>query len=183
MRLALSCAAAAALLAIASAPTLAADDDIAKQIISSPSPLDFTVYGQGCSGEVRKDPDVQGGKALRAHIPGKSANPWDCGLSVPITKPVKKGDQMVLAFWARLIQGENGATTATLPNNSVQMAQAPYNSVLSGSTQIDGKWTIYSVTGVADRDYKAGEINASFHLATAKQVIDFGPVFVLDRGQ
>jgi hypothetical protein len=39
------------------------------------------------------------------------------------------------------------------------------------------------VKGKADKDYPAGALNVSLHLATAKQTVDLGPVFVLDMGQ
>jgi len=40
-----------------------------------------------------------------------------------------------------------------------------------------------SVNGVSDKDYAGGDLNVSLQLATAKQTIDTGPIFVLDLGQ
>ena len=37
--------------------------------------------------------------------------------------------------------------------------------------------------GVADQDYGPRQLNAALHLDVAKQVLDLGPVFVLDYGQ
>ena len=98
-------------------------DDIVSKIINTPRPDAFRV--DGTTGKVRKDASVQGGKALRIDVPGKGANPWDVGIASALKKPVKAGDQLVLAFWAKLAKGENGATTATLPFNAVQLASAP----------------------------------------------------------
>lgn len=39
------------------------------------------------------------------------------------------------------------------------------------------------IEGKADKDYAAGALGASIQLATAKQVVDLGPVIVLNLGQ
>lgn len=161
-------------------------NDIVDKIFNAPAPESFNVYGLKEAPKVRKDATVpQEGmkKALRISISGKGANPWDISLSDPVLKPIKAGDQLDLVFWARLESGENGATTAVLPNNSVQLAKEPYTGFMGGPATITSEWKLYEVKGRADRDYAAGEVNISMHLATAKQVIDIGPIFLLDLGQ
>ena len=110
-------------LATASAPARAQDatDDIASKIINDPGGPQVT----GATATLRDDPKVQGGKAIRIQVPGKGANAWDAAVTSPIGKPVKAGDRLVLAFWARLAKGEGGAQAATLPYNAVQFAAAP----------------------------------------------------------
>jgi hypothetical protein len=181
IRTSILAAAAALALAGASAPAFAADD-ITKQIIDAPSPQGFRVDGALATSEVRRDPAVQGGHALRVHIPNKGANPWDASVAIPIIKPIKAGDRLLMAFWARLEQGENGATTSHLPYNAIQLTTAPYTSVMGGPVDITSEWKLYSLTGTADRDYKAGDVGGTIQLAAAKQVVDIGPVFVLDLG-
>ncbi len=55
------------------------------------------------------------GKALRIQIKGKGSNVWDAGIESPVKKAIKTGDQVILAFQARLEKTENGATTAAFP--------------------------------------------------------------------
>src|SRR5206468_12215991 len=98
-------------------------------------------------------------------------------------KPIAKGDRLVLLFSARLEKGENGATTATLPYNAVQLTQAPYSTVISGAGQIGPEWKDIQVSGVADANYPAGALKVTIQLATAKQTVDFGPIVLLDRGK
>ncbi len=165
----------AALLAAAPA---AAQDDISKQVINVPSPAAFTIYGLPEKPKVRKDPAVQGGQALRVAVPGKGATPYAVGLSAPVTKAVKKGDKLVLAFWARFDKAEGASVS--IANAAVQLATAPYTAAFGKSVDIGPDWKLYSVEGVADRDYAAGELAVAMHLATGKQVIDLGPIFLLD---
>jgi hypothetical protein len=167
--------------AAAAAP--AAEDDIASKVISIPAPAAFRVDGLSAKPQVRNDPKVQGGKSLRVVVPAANPEAWRISLAVPINKPVRKGDKLVLAFWSRLEAGENGAKTAVLPFNAVQVNAPPWTPVISGQMTIGPEWKMSEIDGVADKDYAAGQLGVSMHLASAKQTIDFGPVFVLDLGQ
>lgn len=137
----------------------------------------------GAKAKLVDDDRVTGGKALRVQVPGKGKNAWDSSLSSPITKPVKAGDNLLLVFWARLEQGENGASAATLPWNSIGMTTAPWSPVIGQSADIGPEWKQVEISGKADRDFEAGALGASLQLATAKQVVDLGPVIVLNLGQ
>ena len=153
--------------------------DVAKEIVNDPT----NPQVDGAKASLHDDAKVQGGKALRVEVVRKGAHPWDATVGGPITKPVKGGDKLVLAFWARLEKGENGATTTTLPYDAIQLASAPYSTVVSGSNEIGPEWKLAQVTGKADKDYAAGTLKAMIQLATAKQTVEFGPIVVLDRGQ
>jgi hypothetical protein len=187
MKVRLAIVVAVAAVAAAAMPYVAAAqdsaDDIVKQIVNRPPVTAWAIQGISGKPKVRDDPAVQYGKAVRVDVPGKGENPWSIAASNPIDKPVKAGDNLVLAFWARLEKGENGATSATLPYNAVQMSHDPYTAVFSGPATIGPEWKMVEIRGKANRAYGAGELNVSIHLATAKQVVDLGPVFVLDTGQ
>jgi hypothetical protein len=168
---------------VAPAAAQQAEDDIVNRIISLPVPTAYRVDGLRDKPKVRSDPKVQGGKALRVEVPGKAPNAWAVAVAVPVNKPVKAGDKLVLAYWARLEKGENGATSTTLPYNAVQLAASPYTPLFTGPITIDSEWKLQQVEGKSNRDYQAGMLNVSIHLATAKQIVDIGPVFLLNMGQ
>jgi len=169
--LAFGCALAGLLLAPAAAQDL--------NIINDPGAPQV----QGASGRLRDDPNVQGGKALRVVVRGKGANPWDVAVETAITQPVKAGDQLLLAFWARLEKGEGGATSTTLPYNAVQASAAPYTTLFTGPAEIGPEWKLLEVRGKVDADHAAGTLKATIHLATAAQTVDLGPIFVVNLGQ
>jgi len=172
----------AASFALAAAPfsavTAQSDAELSKQIVNDPTNPQVT----GAKASLRDDPKAQGGKALRIDVPHKGSNPWDSTVGGSIDKPIKRGDNLVLVFTARLEKGANGPTT-TLPYNAIQLASAPYSTVMSGSGEIGPEWKQLQVTGKADRDYPAGALKVTIQLATAKQIVDFGPIILLDRGQ
>lgn len=186
MKRALGLAGPLAVFLAGAAPAIAQDaaaDDLLNRVISVPVPSAYRVDGSPGGAKVRSDGSVQGGKALRVPVAGRGEHSWATSVAVPIDKPVKAGDALVLAFWARLERGEDGAATAQLPYNAVQLAEAPYTALFTGPATIGPEWKLYEARGRADRDYAAGELNASLHLATGKQVVDIGPVFVLNMAQ
>ena len=162
-----------------------AEDDILSRVISVPNPRVYRLDGSaaGAQAQVRNDDAVQGGKALRVRVPARSDQPWTTAVAVPINRPVHAGDNLVLAFWARLEQGDNGATTASLPFNGVQLASAPYTALFSGGVTVTPQWQMFEITGRSAADHAADTLNVAMHLATGHQVIDIGPVFVLNMGQ
>jgi hypothetical protein len=168
---ALGCAFAGFLLAPASAQDL--------DIINDPGAPQVS----GASGRLRDDPAVQGGKALRVVVRERGANPWDAAVESAITQPVKAGDELLLAFWARLEKGEGGATTTTLPYNAVQLSAAPYTALFSAPAEVGAEWKLHEVRGRADADHAAGTLKATIHLATAAQTVELGPIFVVNLGQ
>lgn len=171
--------AAAAALSLAAPIAAPAADNILDKLVNDPGSPEVT----GAKAALRDDPKVQGGKSLRIAIARKGANPWDVSVDSAINKPVKAGDKLLLAFWARVEKGENGGATAVLPYNAVQLAQAPYTALFNQGVTIGPQWKIYEVQGKADKDYPAGALKATVHLATARQTVDIGPMFVLDLGQ
>jgi hypothetical protein len=168
---------AAALIAAVPAAVLA-QDDLAKKIVNDPGAPDVS----GSKASLVDDAKVQGGKALRVAVPRKGANPWDSTVGGAISKPIAKGDRLVMLFSARLEKGENGATAATLPYNAVQLAAAPYSTVISGEAAIGPEWKDFRIEGVSGGAYAAGDLKVTIQLATARQTVDFGPIVVLDMG-
>lgn len=165
---------------IGAAPVAAiAQDDVTKQIVNDPGAPDVS----GAKASLVDDSKVQGGKALRVQVPKKGANPWDSSVGGAIKKPIAKGDHLVLLFSARLDKGENGAITATLPYNAIQLAGAPYSTIVQGDAKIGPEWKDFKVEGVSNGNYGANELKVTIQLATAKQTVDFGPIVVLDTSK
>lgn len=152
---------------------------IASKIINEPGSLTVN----GADGRMVPDPKVLGGKALRVHIPAKGKNPWDITVNSSVVKPIRAGDNLILVFPARLVEGEKGATTATLPSNGVSLLSPPWSGVMGGSADIGPEWKMVEIHGRADKDYAPGKVGVGIQLATARQTVDFGPVILLDLGQ
>jgi hypothetical protein len=159
--------------------TKSSEDALAEKVINNPNPASFQVYGMTPAPKVVADKDVQGGKALRLPVNG-SGNPWSVGVNVPLNKPVKAGDKLVLAFYVRLSKADAPNAKVT---GQLQLSSAPYTAIFSKSFDATKEWQFLQVAGRADKDYAAGTIGAAFHINTGNHVLDLGPVAVLDMGQ
>lgn len=170
---------ASTLIALAPLSAAAAQADLASKIVNEPGAPQVT----GAKAKLVDDPAVQGGKALRVTVARKGQNNWDSVVESSITKAVKAGDRLVLAFEARLEKGEGAAATAEIPYSAVQLKAAPYTSVVSGQVAIGPDWKFHKIEGKADKDYPSDALKATIQIGNAKQTIDFGPVVVLNMGQ
>ena len=167
---------------LAVAPATAAQDaaSIAERLANDPRVEALRPYGQPIPPQVRTDKGVQFGKALRVRLKG-SKEFWRIGVITPLTKPVKKGDTIVIAFWAKASGTENGAPGRI---GRVQLEATPViRTIFEQPFDIGPEWKMYQLKGVADGDYAPGALNAAMHLDAAKQVLDLGPLFVLNYGQ
>jgi hypothetical protein len=165
----------AAILAVAFSTAPAAAQGYAAAALNNPDIASFNSFGAQSS--LVDDAKMPGGKALRV-VATKGANAWDAAVLTQLRQPVKAGDPLVFAFWARLVSGEGGATSATLPWNSVSLGSPPWSQVFGAPVTIGSEWKLYEVRGTAGKDYAGGTLNAGVQVANANQTIDFGPMYV-----
>src|SRR6185436_10365281 len=86
----------------------------------------------------------------------------------------------MLMYYARAAEPAEGGSSLTA---RVQINAAPYTSTMEMTSAISGEWKNYCAYRVASADVPAKGGNVSIHLATAKQVIELGPVFVFNFGK
>ena len=175
--------AALCLTVLAPSPTSAvaqSTDSLSQRLLNDPRVDALQPYGQRISPTVRGDKGVQFGKALRVRL-GGNKDFWRVGVITPLLKPVEKGDSIVIAFWARAVETENGAPGRI---GRVQLEATPViRTIFEQAFNVGPEWKLYQVKGVADQDYAPSALNAAMHLDAAKQVLDLGPLFVLNYGR
>lgn len=153
---------------------------MADRIVNDPRVEALNPYGLNMPAAIRTDKKVQFGKAMRIQLAGHP-DFWRIGVITPVLKPVKKGDRIIIAFWARAEKTENGAPGKI---GRVQLEATPVvRAIFDQPFEVGPEWKMYQLKGVADRDYAPRQLNAAMHLDAAKQVLDLGPLFVLDYGQ
>jgi hypothetical protein len=123
--------------------------------------------------------EVLGGQAFRVRTT-KGANPWDMQASSPIAGAINEGDVLLINFYARAEEPAEGGSSLTV---RIQLASAPYTSVLDTTKKISQEWKAYCAYSVASAAMGENKSNVSVHLATAKQVLDLGPVMVFNLGK
>ena len=153
---------------------------LVKKVINDPGTA-YTFYGPGMTQKTMKDADIPGGMFVRVEVSQRGAHPWDSGGSYQINKPIKTGDVLFFAIYARAPNLKTGET-ASLPQMGVGQDGTPYAPIAIGDRQITNQWGVYYVSGKATSAWHRGETHVALQLAADKQVIDLGPVFVLDLG-
>ena len=148
----------------------------ADELLNTPS-ANWNVYGPGQTHKGQRDKAVQGGGAMRVIVASMPANAWDAGASQPLTRPIRKGDTLILAFWARLVSGGAGGKTEIAA--SIQRSTSPYDPIITGKVTLTGEWTLVHIEGKAPADYPAGAANIALSLGTGVHTVDLGPVFVM----
>src|SRR6188508_1988311 len=164
LRIALALGLLAAPLAAIAALPAQQEDEAAKQLINDPNPATFQIYGVTPAPRSIRDESVQGGRSLHVPVTG-SGSPYAVGINVPIVQDVKAGDHLTLMFYAKLEKPAPGVTTAPI-TGQIQLAAAPYTSIFGKQFEMTTEWKLFSVDGVADKNYAKGTLNAAFHINT-----------------
>ena len=156
-----------------------AEEDIWSKTINNDSNGTWNFQPETPKAKWFKVPELPGGHAFRVKAT-KGANPWDVQASSPIQGAINQGDVIMLMYYARAAEPAEGGSTLTA---RVQLSAEPYTSVLDLTSPISGEWQQYCAHRVATASLPEKASNVSIHLATAKQVIELGPVFVFNFGK
>jgi len=155
-------------------------DTLIKKVINEPGTA-YTFYGPGMTQKQMKDSEIPGGVFVRVDVSQKGGHPWDVGGGYSVDKPIKAGDVIFFAIYARAPNLKDGET-ASMPGLGVCQNAAPYTPIAVADKQITNQWGVYYIAAKATSAWRRGEAHIAMQLAADKQVIDLGPVFVLDLG-
>jgi hypothetical protein len=159
-----------------------AQDDILSKAITDPAKDHWSIQGKEQKTTVAKSDAVPGGAAFRIRVDRAGPNPWDVSAQGSVAGAIRKGDVVLLGFWARSDKAPDPATPSKV-NVRLQQNAAPYPAVaeISG-LQLSPEWKMYYVSGKSPLDLDAGRGGVAIHLATARQTIELGPYTVLNLG-
>ena len=153
-------------------------DGLWSHLINRGTTTSWTVSPERPSPRVVDASGAPGGNALRVRA-RRGANPWDVQATSPAGGDIAAGDVVLLAFYARAEQAAEGGSRLPV---RLQLAGAPYTSLLDGTKTIGTEWRQYCLSGVAAQAFRGDLTNVSIHLGAADQVVDLGPVFVFNLG-
>lgn len=160
----------------ASAPA----NDLNSKLINVPG-TSWNVYGPNQTAKLLDKEGPKGYPAIRATMtkPGKTA--YEAGAVSVVPKAVAAGDAILLAVYLRAPELKDGETLE-LPLVGATGAAAPYPAIAGEKAVLTNQWKLYFASGKAPQAFPANGIQATVHLAGAKQVIDLGPLRVFDFG-
>ena len=155
-----------------------AEEDILSKMINKETNGSWFIQPEKPKAKHMKS-DVLGGYAFRVRAT-KSANPWDVQASSPIAGAINEGDVIMINYYVRAEEPAEGGSSLTV---RIQLAGPPYSSVLDTTAKVSSEWKSYCAFRVSNATIAEKKSSVSIHLATAKQVIDLGPVMVFNFGK
>lgn len=156
-----------------------AEDDIWTKTINNDSNGTWNILPDKPKAKYFEVEGIPGGHAFRIKAT-KGVNPWDVQASSPVQGAINEGDVIMLLYYARAAEPAEGGSSLTA---RLQLNSAPYTSTLDFTAPITGEWKSYCAHRVASATLPEKKGSVSIHLATAKQVIELGPVFVFNFGK
>lgn len=150
-------------------------------LMTSPYADSLGTFGDDAKAKFNKQSDAIGGVSLEIET-RNGKNPWDAGVFNKLGVAIKKGDVIYMAFFAKALELPKGQTTTVVKNSGVQQDGEPYATVIGKDITLNDQWQSFAIAGVAADDYDAQQTQAFFQVATGKQTLAFGPVFVFNLG-
>jgi hypothetical protein len=169
---------AATLLAVASTGG-AQDPNVLNRAINNAGTA-WSFYGANYKAKAVKSPGVPYDEAVQVRVSAKAKNAYETAAYSVTTKPVAAGTTLAIAVYLRAPAAAEGQTIP-LPIQ-VSEANAPYAAIASDTAQVGPQWKLFYASGKPAKAYAAGEVRALVHLAGDKQLVELGPVFLVDLG-
>ena len=124
--------------------------------------------------QVISDSKVEGGKAVEALTTG-TGGIWEVAALHPVDGGIAKGDHIVASVWVK----------SNVPAKAIFRVEARAGSrpgVGDRSIDIGTTWSQQTLDFVATETYPAGTTQVALLLNSGKQIIDLGPVSVVNKG-
>jgi hypothetical protein len=174
--------AAALLLTAAQSPPAAAPQhvDLASKLINTPD-SNWNAYGPDQTSKKLDKGGPQNYPAVEVSVSKPSTNAWDDGAVSPIPHAIAAGDVVLVAVYLRNPNLADGQTE-TVPLVGATGAAAPYPAIAGAPANVSNQWKLYFAGGKAPQAFPAGGSQVTVHLASAKHVIQLGPIRVYDLG-
>ena len=133
-------------------------------------PVNSAFHLRGATDMIRGEGGV--GKA-RFDVLKKGDAPYACEVtSAPSAVAIQKGETIYITYEARCAAAKNESQTGNW-NLRVQRPSEPYDGPSDTSGSAGKAWRRFHAAFRADKDYAAGQLVVTFHVATAVQSLEF----------
>lgn len=174
---------AALLQAATSAPSASAQSqpfDLNSKLINTPD-SNWNIYGPDQSSKRIEKGGPKGYPAYEVSVAKQATNAWDDGAVSIIPKPIGAGDVVLVAVYLRNPALPDGQSE-TIPMVGATGASVPYPAIAGAPAKITNQWQVYFASGKALQAFAANGAQVTVHLASARHVIQLGPMKVYDLG-
>lgn len=156
---------------------LRADLPVKGALVNDPSIYTVGSYGTGQSMAVIDAGGVPGGKAVRVEVTADGGASYALGTTSPLSGSIRKGDTVLIAAYVRCAAGSGRIASLRVQRNT-----SPWTMAADGPVTAGPEWKLVRIAAVASEDLPVGAGMLSAQFGGAKQILEFGPVFVLNLG-
>lgn len=154
--------------------------DLNSKLINTPD-SSWNIYGPDQRNKRIEKGGPKGYPAYEVSVAKTAANAWDDGAVSTIPKPIGAGDVVLVAVYLRNPELADGQSE-TVPLVGAIGGSPPYPAIAGAPAKITNQWQVYFASGKAPQAFAANGAQVTVHLASAKHVIQLGPVKVYDLG-
>ena len=151
-------------------------DPVQDAMINTPDANTWGVYGNKQTSE-RVPCEAMGNRCLRVKVQERTTNAWEIGATAPIKGAIRNGDRLQFLIFGRLVSGDPNATATV--NASIQLASAPYTSVISGPLTLSTKFEPLVIQGKATENFAEGTTSVSVQLGHLTETVELSAPVVL----
>lgn len=148
-------------------------------VITDYSKQAWPIHGTGETHKPVPAKEVPGGQAVQFSIAAAGTNPYDVGLTIPVTKKIDEGSVLILAVLARTVSADTPDGKGRI-GVRIQQNAPPYPGFAENTLSIGPNWGLYQLRTQARMAIENGQGAVGVHLAGAKQVIEIGQVYLID---
>ncbi|EAQ27870.1 hypothetical protein NAP1_09757 [Erythrobacter sp. NAP1] len=150
-------------------------------LINDPSQSAWKFGGSTGTFENRAENEIWMMRATRFAVDDPASQLTDIAATIPITRTIKEGDDLLIAIAARTVSAstEDGKAVAA---TRIQGTLPPFESFASNRFRIGSNWQLIRIETKAPRDYGAGGAELEVYFGGTAQEVDLGPVYVFKTG-
>ena len=119
-------------------------------------------------------------RALRFTVT-KPGLPWDAEASLPVDRPIAKGEVVLLRLWARTIRTRHESRQGFFEVN-LGLTQAPWTEIFGRVFSVGDGWQEFFVRGVSGEDFAPGQMHLKLRGGTVEQTVELGGIELLSYG-
>ncbi len=157
----------------------ALDAQLPGDLANDPSRIDWQSYGVDLEASAVVDPSIPGGGAARRfEVKSAARDIYAAGTNVPLTKKVRRGEQVTIGFYARTIDADTEDGRGEVRVRFQENAQ-PYRGFGEQTLTIGNDWQWYEVTASSELplDTRSGIVALQF--GRTRQTLEIGQAIVV----
>ncbi len=154
------------------------DAQLPGALVNDPSRIDWESYGDLEASAIVDDSIPGGGAARRFKIKSASEQIYTAGTKIPLTRKVKRGDDITIGFYARTIEANSGDGKGVL-RVRFQRDVEPFPGFGEKTLSIGNEWDWYEVTAEAESGLRTKDGIVVLQFGRTKQVLEIGQAIVV----